>query len=238
MVFRCVGRCGGGLGGCGGRAAEYLDRLSGGGLFPVGAQVLPNFVLAPDSGACLYGLAGLAAGRGWNGGQWQFVVLPVIALATSYLASIARIMRSSMLEVLNAGFIRTARAKGLPTRQILWRHALKPALLPLLSYLGPAFVFMITGSFVIDIYFSTGGIGHFFRQLGVEPRLFGDHGHHDPGGRADHPLRPCRRSALRLDRTQDQVLTPWHLSHAPPPIHLPRRRGRSLWADARRRVCP
>jgi len=83
-------------------------------------------------------------------------------LATSYLASIARIMRSSMLEVLNAGFIRTALAKGLPMRRIILRHALKPALLPLLSYLGPAFVAMITGSFVIDMYFSTGGIGQFF----------------------------------------------------------------------------
>jgi len=64
-----------------------------------------------------------------------------------------------MLEVLNAGFIRTARAKGLPMRTIILRHALKPAPLPLLSYLGPAFVAMITGFFVIDMYFSTGGIG-------------------------------------------------------------------------------
>jgi len=67
-----------------------------------------------------------------------------------------------MLEVLNAGFIRTARAKGLPMRRLILHHALKPALLPLLSYLGPAFVAMITGSFVIDMYFSTGGIGQFF----------------------------------------------------------------------------
>jgi oligopeptide transport system permease protein len=78
------------------------------------------------------------------------------------MASIARIMRSSMLEVLNAGFIRTARAKGLPMNRIIWRHAMKPAFLPVLSYLGPAFVAMITGSVVIDVYFSTGGIGQYF----------------------------------------------------------------------------
>ncbi len=80
---------------------------------------------------------GWLPGGGWNGGQWQYVIMPVIALSTSYMASIARIMRSSMLEVLNAGFIRTARAKGLPMRRIIWAHAMKPAFLPVLSYLGP-----------------------------------------------------------------------------------------------------
>lgn len=67
-----------------------------------------------------------------------------------------------MLEVLNAGFIRTARAKGLPMHRIIWRHAMKPAFLPVLSYLGPVFVLMITGSVIVDVYFSTGGIGQFF----------------------------------------------------------------------------
>jgi len=90
------------------------------------------------------------------------VILPVIALSTSYMASIARITRSSMLDVLNAGFVRTARAKGLPAHRVILRHALKPALLPVVSYLGPAFVGMITGSVVIDVFFSTGGIGQFF----------------------------------------------------------------------------
>jgi oligopeptide transport system permease protein len=124
--------------------------------------VLPNFVLAPILVLVFTLWLGWLPGGGWNGGAWQNVILPVVALATSYMASIARIMRSSMLEVLNAGFIRTARAKGLPMSRIIWRHAMKPALVPLLSYLGPAFVAMITGSFVIDIYFSTGGIGEFF----------------------------------------------------------------------------
>ncbi len=139
---------------------SWLDYLAVG--ISIGAQVLPNFVMAPILVLVFTLWLGLLPGGGWNGGQWEYVVLPVIALSTSYMASIARITRSSMLEVLNAGFIRTARAKGLPTSRIIMRHALKPAMLPVLSYLGPAFVGMITGSVVIDVYFSTGGIGQFF----------------------------------------------------------------------------
>ena len=86
----------------------------------------------------------------------------MIALATTYFANIARITRSSMLEVLHSNFIRTARAKGMPGWQVIFKHALKPALLPVVSYLGPVFVGMITGSVVVDLYFSTGGIGQWF----------------------------------------------------------------------------
>jgi oligopeptide transport system permease protein len=142
------------------RQNSWVDYLAVG--VSIGAQVLPNFVLAPILVLVFTLMLGWLPGGGWNGGQWQYVIMPVIALSTSYMASIARIMRSSMLEVMNAGFIRTARAKGLPMRRIIWGHALKPAFLPVLSYLGPAFVAMITGSFVIDVYFSTGGIGQFF----------------------------------------------------------------------------
>jgi oligopeptide transport system permease protein len=131
------------------RHNTWLDYLAVG--VSVGAQVLPNFVLAPILVLVFTLWLGWLPGGGWNGGQWQNLVMPVIALSTSY-----------MLEVLNAGFIRTARAKGLPMRHIILRHALKPAFLPLLSYLGPAFVLMITGSVVVDVYFSTGGIGQFF----------------------------------------------------------------------------
>ena len=130
--------------------------------FTIGAQVLPNFVMAPILVIIFTLWLGWLPGGGWNGGQWQYLIMPVIALSTSYMASIARIMRSSMLEVLNSNFIRTAKAKGLSNRQIIFKHALKPALLPVISYLGPTFVLMITGSVVIDIYFSTGGIGREF----------------------------------------------------------------------------
>ncbi|MFP7675487.1 oligopeptide ABC transporter permease OppB [Marivita sp. S0852] len=139
---------------------SWLDYLAVG--ISVGAQALPNFVLAPILVLIFTLWLGWLPGGGWQGGQWQFVVLPVIALGTSFMASIARIARASMLEVLSSNFIRTARAKGLSQRTIMLRHALKPALLPVISYLGPAFVGMITGSVVIDIYFSTGGIGQFF----------------------------------------------------------------------------
>ncbi|WP_342069626.1 oligopeptide ABC transporter permease OppB [Yoonia algicola] len=128
----------------------------------IGAQVLPNFVMAPILLLIFTLWLGWLPGGGWNGGQWQFLIMPVIALSTSYMASIARITRSSMLEVLNTNFIRTAQAKGLPMRRVIWKHAMKPTILPVLSYLGPAFVGMITGSVIIDVFFSTGGIGQFF----------------------------------------------------------------------------
>ena len=134
-----------------------LDYIAVGTTFT--AQALPNFVMAPILVIIFTWQLGWLPGGGWNGGAWPYVVMPVIALSTSYMASIARITRSSMLETLHSNFIRTARAKGLPTSRVIWRHALKPALMPVLSYLGPVFVAMVTGSVIIDLYFSTGGIG-------------------------------------------------------------------------------
>lgn len=142
------------------RHNTWLDYIAVGATFS--AQVLPNFVMAPILVIIFTWQLGWLPGGGWEGGKWQYLVMPVIALSTSYMASIARITRSSMLEVLNSNFIRTAKAKGLPMKTIIWRHAMKPAMLPVISYLGPAFVAMITGSVVIDMYFSTGGIGLHF----------------------------------------------------------------------------
>lgn len=142
------------------RQNSWLDYLAVG--FSIGAQVVPNFVMAPILVLVFTLWLRWLPGGGWNGGHWSNVILPVIALATSYLANIARITRSSMLEVLNSNYIRTARAKGLPSWQVITRHALRPALLPVVSYLGPVFVGMVTGSVVIDLYFSTGGIGQAF----------------------------------------------------------------------------
>ena len=139
------------------RHNTWLDYIAVGTTFS--AQALPNFVMAPILIYVFTLQLGWLPGGGWNGGQWNYLVLPVIALSTSFMASIARITRASMLEVVNSNFIRTARAKGLPERTIIWKHAMKPTLMPVISYLGPAFVGMITGSVVIDMYFSTGGIG-------------------------------------------------------------------------------
>ncbi|MCF3974485.1 oligopeptide ABC transporter permease OppB [Paracoccus salsus] len=142
------------------RQNSFLDYLAVG--ISIGAQVLPNFVMAPILVLVFTLWCGLLPGGGWSFSDPRFWVMPVIALGTSYMASIARITRSSMLEVLGSNHIRTARAKGMPEHRVVIRHALKPALLPVISYLGPVFVSMITGSVVIDIYFSTGGIGKAF----------------------------------------------------------------------------
>lgn len=123
---------------------------------------LPGFVLAPVMVKFFTLEMGWLPGGGWEDGQWQYLVMPVIALSTGYIAAIARITRSSMLEVLTSNHVRTARAKGLPEWKVILRHALKPALLPVMSYLGPAFVGMVTGSVIVDMYFSTGGIGKAF----------------------------------------------------------------------------
>ena len=138
----------------------WLDYLAVG--ISIGAQVLPNFVMAPILVLVFTLWLGWLPGGGWEGGKWPYVVMPVIALATSYMASISRITRSSMLEVLTSNHIRTAKAKGLPMWKVIIRHALKPALIPVICYLGTAFVLMITGSVVVDMYFSTGGIGKSF----------------------------------------------------------------------------
>lgn len=130
--------------------------------FTVGAQVVPNFVLAPLLVLVFTLWLRWLPGGGWNDGHWSNIILPVIALSTTYFANIARITRSSMLEVLHSNFIRTARAKGMPGWQVIIKHALKPTLLPVVSYLGPVLVGMITGSVVVDLYFSTGGIGQWF----------------------------------------------------------------------------
>ncbi|USH01580.1 oligopeptide ABC transporter permease OppB [Grimontia kaedaensis] len=124
--------------------------------------VLPSFVLAP---VLIYifsiGLGWFPAG-GWNGGAIQYMILPIVAMSFLYIATFARITRGSMIETLNSNFIRTAKAKGLSMRYIVIKHALRPALLPVVSYMGPAFVGIITGSVVIETIFGLPGIGKLF----------------------------------------------------------------------------
>jgi oligopeptide transport system permease protein len=124
--------------------------------------VVPSFVLAPVL-VLLFAifLHWLPAG-GWHGGGASYLVLPVVGMMMYYVSAIARIMRGSMIETLNSNFIRTAKAKGLPMHYIILRHALRPAILPVVSYLGPAFVGIITGSVVIETIFGLPGIGQLF----------------------------------------------------------------------------
>ncbi len=125
---------------------------------------IPNFVMAPLLILVFAILFGLLPAGGWNEGQWMYQVLPVIALALPQIAYIARIMRSSMIDVLHMPFIRTGLSKGLPMRYILLRHGFKPAVLPVVSYLGPAIAGIITGSVVIEQIFGIPGLGRYFIQ--------------------------------------------------------------------------
>lgn len=132
------------------------------GLAMVGVSI-PNFVIAP------FLILALAVYLGWlpaGGWEWSaaYMVLPVITLALPVIAYIARLMRGSMIEVLHSNYIRTARAKGLPEHLIVLRHALKPALLPVISFMGPATAGLITGSVVIEKIYSIPGLGSYFVQ--------------------------------------------------------------------------
>ncbi len=125
---------------------------------------IPNFVLAPILTLVIGVYLKLLPVGGWNDGAWQNMVLPVISLALPQVAYIARLTRGSMVEVLGMQFIRTARAKGLPERLVVFRHALKSALLPVVSYLGPATAAVITGSIVIEQIYGLPGLGRYFVQ--------------------------------------------------------------------------
>jgi len=124
---------------------------------------IPNFVVAPLLILLLAVYAGWFPAGGW---EWNLkhMVLPVLTLAMPMIAYIARLMRGSMIEVLHSNFIRTARAKGLSEATVIRRHALKPALLPVISFMGPATAGLITGSVVIEKIFSIQGIGSYFVQ--------------------------------------------------------------------------
>ncbi len=98
----------------------------------------------------------------WVPGSLSHMVLPVLALSLPYIAYVARIVRGSALEVLNAAYIRTARAKGLPAHRILLRHVLRPSLAAVVSFLGPTTAGVITISIVVETVFGLPGIGRFF----------------------------------------------------------------------------
>jgi oligopeptide transport system permease protein len=90
------------------------------------------------------------------------MVLPIISLSLTQIAVIARLTRGSMIEVLRSNYVRTARAKGLPERMVITRHAMRSAILPLVSYLGPATAGIVTGSLVVEQIFNLPGIGKYF----------------------------------------------------------------------------
>jgi len=126
---------------------------------------IPDFVLA--------NLLILIFALGWNllpvagVDSWMGYILPSVTLGLIYASSIARLTRGGMLEILGQDFIRTARAKGLNKRTILWRHTLKGGLLPVVTYLGPATAGMLTGSLVVERFFNIPGLGRFLIDSAV-----------------------------------------------------------------------
>lgn len=125
----------------------------------VGISV-PTFVI----GAALLIVFGvvfkIAPVGGW--GTLAHLPLPAITLSLPFMAYVARLTRMSMLDSLQSDYIRTALAKGLPPRTVIWKHALKPAFLPVLSFLGPATAQAMTGSFVVEKVFGVPGLGQHF----------------------------------------------------------------------------
>jgi len=126
---------------------------------------VPTFVMGPIL-ALIFGLTlNLAPVSGWYGLDYTPfppMVMPAVTLGLFYSAYVARLTRGGMLDVLNQDFIRTARAKGVPGHQIIFKHAMRGGLLPVVSFLGPAFAGLITGSFVVEKVFNVPGLGQEF----------------------------------------------------------------------------
>jgi oligopeptide transport system permease protein len=123
---------------------------------------IPTFVTAPLLVLAFASKLGWLPTAGWNGGALENLVLPVTVLALPQIAIISRLTRAGMIEVLRSNYVRTARAKGLSEGRIVARHALRAAILPLVSYLGPACAGLLTGSLVVERIFNLPGLGKFF----------------------------------------------------------------------------
>jgi peptide/nickel transport system permease protein len=137
------------------RTIDYVSMI----IAIIGISV-PSFILAPlliKYFAVEWGLLPVAS---W--GTFRHTVLPSLALAMAPLAVVARFMRSSMIDVMNQNYIRTANAKGLTTVQLVVKHGIRNAILPVITFIGPLFVSLITGTFVIEKIFAIPGLGKYF----------------------------------------------------------------------------
>jgi len=123
---------------------------------------IPSFVIAVVYISFVAGTLGWVDAFGLE--KWSSYIGPVIALGAYSLSFVSRLTRSSMLEVFRQDYIRTARANGLPKYKVLYKHALKNALIPVVTYLGPMFAAIITGSFVVERVFAIAGIGKYYVQ--------------------------------------------------------------------------
>ena len=123
------------------------------------ATSVPSFVLATLLLLVFSIQLGLVPA--WSANN-QSYILPVISLCMYPMASITRLTKTSMLDALNQDYVRTARAKGVATYKVIFKHALRNALIPVVTYVGPMVAFIITGSMVVETIFSTGGLGSYF----------------------------------------------------------------------------
>jgi len=123
---------------------------------------IPTFVTAPLLQLVLGSQLGWLPIASWDGGALPNLVMPVTVLALPQIAIVSRLTRAGMIEALHSNYVRTARAKGLPETLIVTRHALRAAILPLVSYLGPAFAGLMTGSLIVERIFGLPGLGKFF----------------------------------------------------------------------------
>lgn len=146
------------------RAGDYTVMA-----FAMAGITIPTFVTAPLL-TLVFGVYGLhifgaditLPVGGWEGGKLANMILPVTVLALPQIAIISRLMRGSMIEAMHSNYVRTARAKGLPSYLVIIRHALRAAMLPLVSYLGPATADIVTGSLVVEQIFGLPGVGRYF----------------------------------------------------------------------------
>ena len=123
---------------------------------------VPNFVVGPVLTLIFAVLLSWLPAGSWGDGSFRFLLLPVIALALPQLAVFARLTRGAMIEALHTDHIRTARAYGLPPRVVVITHALRGAMLPVVSYLAPCAAALLTGSAVIETIFTIPGVGRYF----------------------------------------------------------------------------
>jgi oligopeptide transport system permease protein len=140
------------------RPGSWLDHV--GMLLATAGISLPSFVIGTFLIMIFSYRVHLFPAALWEG--WRYGVLPAVTLALLPAAYIARLTRSSMREILHQDFIRTARAKGLGERQVLFKHALKNSITPVVSFLGPLTATLVTGSFVVEFIFSIPGMGRYF----------------------------------------------------------------------------
>jgi len=131
---------------------------------------LPSFVIAPLLQLNVAKPIPFLNVAGWM--NPQDIILPALTLGFGVSAYIARLMRGGMLEVLNQDYIRTARAKGVSTSDIIFKHAIRPAITPTVTYLGPAFAAIMTGSFVVETIFQIPGMGQHFVDAVIAKDIF------------------------------------------------------------------